>query len=237
MPEGFVQQVLDDADEVLGVLPHVITTLRRGVLIANAGVDQSNVDPARGDLVALPRDPDATAVALMRLLRARHGVPVGVIVADSVVHALRRGTAGCALGVAGIHAVSSELGRPDLFGREMRITSRAVADNICSAALLLMGETDESLLTPPLFFCCCCCHLAQQRVLCVCVCVCVWCPGIPMVVVRGSRAEVLDDRAAETATTAEAVIPRAECIYMGDAMVPNPKTQEYLQTVFAAADK
>lgn len=140
-----MQQVLDDADEVLGVLPHVITTLRKGVLIANAGVDQSNVDPARGDLVALPRDPDATAVALVRLLRAHYGVPVGVIVADSVVHALRRGTAGCALGVAGLHAVTSELGRRDLFGREMRITSRAVADNICSAALLLMGETDESL--------------------------------------------------------------------------------------------
>ena len=57
--------------------------------------------------------------------------------------------------------------------------------------------------------------------------------GIPMVVVRGSRAEMLDDAACETATTGEAVIPRTECIYMGDAMVPNPKTQEYLKTVFA----
>ena len=54
-----------------------------------------------------------------------------------------------------------------------------------------------------------------------------------MVVVRGSRAEMLDDAEAETATTGEAVIPRAECIYMGDAMVPNPQTQEYLRTVFA----
>ena len=220
MPEGFVQQVLDDADEVLGVLPHVITTLRRGVLIANAGVDQSNVDPAHGDLVALPRDPDATALALMRLLRARYGVPVGVIVADSVVHALRRGTAGCALGVAGLHAVSSELGRSDLFGRAMRITSRAVADNICSAALLLMGETDERLCFPLL-------PLVLSRH------VVYMCAGIPMVVVRGSRAQMLDDREAEAATTGEAVIPRAECIYMGDAMVPNPRTQEYLRTVFA----
>lgn len=165
MPEGFVQQVLGDADEVLGVLPHVITTLRRGVLIANAGVDQSNVDPAHGDLVALPRDPDATALALMRLLRARYGVPVGVIVADSVVHALRRGTAGCALGVAGLHAVSSELGRSDLFGRAMRITSRAVADNICSAALLLMGETDERLCFPlfaPCSFSSCCVYVCRD---------------------------------------------------------------------------
>lgn len=54
-----------------------------------------------------------------------------------------------------------------------------------------------------------------------------------MVVVRGSRAQMLDDREAEAATTGEAVIPRAECIYMGDAMVPNPRTQEYLRTVFA----
>lgn len=152
MPEGFVQQVIDDADEILGVLPHVITTMRKGVLIANAGVDQSNVDPKQGDLVALPRDPDATAITLMKMMRQRYHVPVGVIIADSVVHALRRGTAGCALGVAGIHAVTSELGKQDLFGREMRITTRAVADNICSAALLLMGETDERLLSHS---CCC----------------------------------------------------------------------------------
>ena len=149
MAEGFVQKVLDDADAVLGVLPHVITTIRRGVLIANAGIDQSNVDPGTGDIVVLPRDPDATAVALMKMLRAAYRVRVGVIVADSVVHALRRGTAGCALGVAGIHAVTSELGRKDLFGREMRITQRAVADNICSAAMLLMGETDERELQHP----------------------------------------------------------------------------------------
>ena len=151
MSEGFVQKVLDDADTVLGVLPHVITTMRKGVLIANAGVDQSNVDPSSGDLVALPRDPDATAVALMKMLRAMYHVRIGVIVADSVVHALRRGTSGCALGVAGIHAVTSELGRKDLFGREMRITRRAVADNICSASMLLMGETDEREQNKPNF--------------------------------------------------------------------------------------
>ena len=56
-----------------------------------------------------------------------------------------------------------------------------------------------------------------------------------MVVVRGSRAEMLDDSEAEKATTHEALIPKNDCIYMGDAMTPNPKTQEYLRSVFQSS--
>jgi len=200
MSEGFVQQVIDDSDEIIGVLPHVITTIRKGVMIANAGVDQSNVDPKLGDLIALPRNPDETALKLMKMLRDYYHVPIGVVIADSVVHTLRRGTSGCALGVAGFHAVTSELGKKDLFGREMRVTKCAVADNVCSAALLLMGETDER---------------------------------VPIVVVRGSRAEILTDIEAEKATTYEAVVPKSECIYIGNALSLNPKSQEYLQSVFS----
>lgn len=111
-------------------------------MIANGGIDQSNVG-CEGKFIRLPRNPDKSAVELVKAIRARYGVRVGVIITDSVVHALRRGTSGIALGVAGIKSVIDEIGKPDIFGRKMGITVRAVADNIASGALLLMGETDE----------------------------------------------------------------------------------------------
>ena len=140
---GYCQAILEDSDKVLGCLPHVIATLHDGIMIANAGIDQSNVGGGAGRFIRLPRNPDKSAVALVKAIRERFGVRVGVIITDSVVHALRRGTSGIALSVAGIKSVVNEVGKPDIFGRRMGITERAIADNIACAALLLMGETDE----------------------------------------------------------------------------------------------
>ena len=139
---AYCQAILEDSEKILGCLPHVVATLHDGVMIANGGIDQSNVGCA-GKFIRLPRDPGRSAVELVKAIRARYGVRVGVIVTDSVVHALRRGTSGIALGVAGIKAVTDEVGNPDIFGRKMGITVRAVADNITAGALLLMGETNE----------------------------------------------------------------------------------------------
>ncbi len=71
------------------------------------------------------------------------GVKVGVIIADSRTHAMRLGCSGVAIGSAGITAVIDDRGRSDLFGRKLEVTKRAVADNIVSAAELVMGEADE----------------------------------------------------------------------------------------------
>jgi coenzyme F420-0:L-glutamate ligase / coenzyme F420-1:gamma-L-glutamate ligase len=128
---------------------------RRGVLIvehqlgfimANAGVDRSNVDPAAGTepVLLLPRDPDASAASLLDRLTAHFGRRFGVVITDSFGRAWRRGTIGVALGTAGIPALLDMRGRPDLFGHALRVTQTGFADEVASAASLLMGQADEA---------------------------------------------------------------------------------------------
>jgi coenzyme F420-0:L-glutamate ligase/coenzyme F420-1:gamma-L-glutamate ligase len=124
----------------------LIVEHRLGVIMANAGVDRSNVDPAAGrePVLLLPVDPDRSAQMLLARLSTRFAAGWGVIVTDSWGRPWRRGTAGVALGVAGIPAVMDLRGRPDLFGHELRVTQTAFADEIACAASLLMGQADEA---------------------------------------------------------------------------------------------
>jgi coenzyme F420-0:L-glutamate ligase/coenzyme F420-1:gamma-L-glutamate ligase len=110
--------------------------------MANAGVDQSNV---AGDdcVLLLPRDPDASAAALKARLDRAFGVETAVIVNDSFGRPWRVGVVGVALGVAGLPAVRSMIGSPDLFGRKLRVTEIAMADEIAAAASLVMGQGAE----------------------------------------------------------------------------------------------
>ncbi|MDD1678209.1 MAG: coenzyme F420-0:L-glutamate ligase [Methanomicrobiales archaeon] len=143
MDPRLVEVVLQESDQVVGGIPGFLLSMKHGTLLPNAGVDLSNAPP--GCAVPLPRDPDASAAGLQRTVRERLGLRIGVIVADSRTHAMRLGCAGVGIGCAGIEAVIDERGRKDLFGRELHVTRRAVADCIASAAELLMGEADESV--------------------------------------------------------------------------------------------
>jgi coenzyme F420-0:L-glutamate ligase/coenzyme F420-1:gamma-L-glutamate ligase len=127
----------------LGVL---IVEHRLGFIMANAGVDRSNVDPAMGaePVLLLPRDPDASAAALRDRLAARFRSELAVVITDSWGRAWRRGTVGVALGAAGLPALMDLRGRPDLFGHALRVTQTGFADEIASAASLLMGQADEA---------------------------------------------------------------------------------------------
>jgi coenzyme F420-0:L-glutamate ligase/coenzyme F420-1:gamma-L-glutamate ligase len=124
----------------------LIVEHRLGFIMANAGVDRSNVDPAAGrePVLLLPVDPDRSAEMLLARLSARFGTGLGVIITDSWGRPWRRGTAGVALGVAGIPALLDLRGRPDLFGHELRVTQTAFADEVACAASLLMGQADEA---------------------------------------------------------------------------------------------
>jgi coenzyme F420-0:L-glutamate ligase len=93
----------------------------------------------------LPKDPDVSAMAMKKAIETATGTRVGVIIADSRTHAMRLGCSGVAIGCAGITAVIDDRGRSDLFGRKLEVTKRAVADNIASAAELVMGEADECM--------------------------------------------------------------------------------------------
>jgi coenzyme F420-0:L-glutamate ligase len=91
----------------------------------------------------LPADPDGSARTIRQAVEQATGAKIGVIIADSRTHAMRRGCSGVAIGCAGIPSVIDDRGRNDLFGRKLEVTKRAVADNIASAAELVMGEADE----------------------------------------------------------------------------------------------
>ena len=143
MDPRLVEVVLQESDQVVGGIPGFLLSLKNGTLLPNAGVDLSNAPP--GYALPLPADPDASAARIQKRIHEESSKNVGVIVADSRTHAMRLGCAGVGIGCAGIDAVIDERGRRDLFGRELHVTRRAVADCIASAAELLMGEADESV--------------------------------------------------------------------------------------------
>jgi coenzyme F420-0:L-glutamate ligase/coenzyme F420-1:gamma-L-glutamate ligase len=140
-----VQIILDESRRVVRTRPDVlIVETRQGYVVANAGVDQSNVGDANGELaLRLPEDADASARALRAALEARIGRRIGVVINDSFGRAWRLGTVGVALGVAGLPAIVDRRGSPDLFGRTLRSTIIGYADEIAAAASLLMGQADE----------------------------------------------------------------------------------------------
>jgi F420-0:gamma-glutamyl ligase len=141
MDPRHVEVVLRESDRVVGGIPGFLLCMKNGTLLPNAGIDASNAPP--GSLVLLPADPDASAARIRAAIAERAGADVGVIVIDSRTHAMRLGCSGVAIGCSGIPSVLDERGKKDLFGRELEVTQRAVADCIASAAELVMGETDE----------------------------------------------------------------------------------------------
>ena len=142
-----VEVILAESRRVVRQRPGVLIVEHRlGVIMANAGVDRSNVDPDAGaePVLLLPRDPDASAAALREKLAAHFRCRLAIIITDSWGRAWRRGTVGVALGVAGLPPLLDLRGRPDLFGRELRVTQTGFADEIAGAASLVMGQADEA---------------------------------------------------------------------------------------------
>ncbi len=116
----------------------VVSETRHGFVCANAGVDLSNVEPGRAAL--LPEDGDRSARRIREAVRRRTGVGVGVIVSDSFGRPWRRGSTDVAIGCAGVAAVLDLRGEADAFGRSLQVTEVCVADELASAAELVMGK-------------------------------------------------------------------------------------------------
>ncbi len=142
-----VEVVLSESVEVVRQHKAVLVTAHRlGFVMANAGVDQSNVGAEGTEhVLLLPDDPDASAAAIKARLDEAFAVDVAVVISDSFGRPWRNGVVGVALGAAGIPALWDRIGTPDLFGRKMQMTEVALADELASAACLLMGETDEGI--------------------------------------------------------------------------------------------
>ena len=141
-----VQAILGEAVRVVRARPGLLIVEHRlGFVMANAGVDQSNVAPSDGQarVLLLPEDPDGSAQAIRTQLTARYGKKLAVIINDSFGRAWRRGTAGIAIGVAGLPALLDLRGSADLFGRILEVSIIGFADEIAAAASLLMGQAAE----------------------------------------------------------------------------------------------
>jgi coenzyme F420-0:L-glutamate ligase / coenzyme F420-1:gamma-L-glutamate ligase len=142
-----VEVILSESVRVVRARRNVLIVEHRlGFIMANAGVDQSNVAPADGASRALllPENPDRSAEALRNGLAAATGIDLAVVINDSFGRAWRQGTAGVAIGVAGLPALVDLRGRPDLFGRTLEVSVIGFADEVAAAASLVMGQADEA---------------------------------------------------------------------------------------------
>jgi coenzyme F420-0:L-glutamate ligase len=120
---------------------YVWLTIKDGIVMASAGVDESN---ANGKLILLPKDSFKTANFLRGKLRQKYGVKnLGVLITDSRTAPLRAGVTGVAVGYAGFCGVRDYRGLPDIFGRKFKFSRTDVADSLATAAVLVMGEGDE----------------------------------------------------------------------------------------------
>jgi coenzyme F420-0:L-glutamate ligase/coenzyme F420-1:gamma-L-glutamate ligase len=141
-----VELILRESDEVVRHRRDVLIVAHRlGFVMANAGIDLSNVEQGSGDDTALllPEDPDATCAQLRGAVKTLTGADVAVIINDSHGRAFRNGAVGVAIGASGLPALSDLRGHADLYQRRLQSTEVAIADEIASAASLLMGQADE----------------------------------------------------------------------------------------------
>jgi coenzyme F420-0:L-glutamate ligase len=137
----FAELILREADKIYGGVEKAVLTLKDGVLAPNAGIDNKNAPI--GFVVLWPKNPQRWVKTIREELRRRTGKRVAVVIVDSSLAPLRRGTAGLALAVAGFKPIKDRRGDKDLYGKSIVITTHAVADDLASAAHLLMGEAAE----------------------------------------------------------------------------------------------
>lgn len=143
-----VELILGESDTVVRAVPKVlIVRHRRGWVMANAGIDRSNVPSGEGEerVLLLPEDPDASAAALQGALCRHYGVALAVVIADSFGRPWRLGVTQVAIGCAGLAALVDRRGETDRQGRALEVTEVALADAVACAAGLASGEGAEGL--------------------------------------------------------------------------------------------
>ena len=123
---------------------NIITETKHGIVCANAGVDRSNV-PGEKNVALLPKRPDRSAQDIRRKIRNLTGKDAAVIISDTQGRPLREGAINIAIGVAGINPIQDRRGEKDLFGYVLRVKRTAIADELASAAELVIGQADEGI--------------------------------------------------------------------------------------------
>ncbi|PIX31608.1 coenzyme F420-0:L-glutamate ligase [Candidatus Bathyarchaeota archaeon CG_4_8_14_3_um_filter_42_8] len=137
----FAELILCEADKIYGGVEKAVLTLKNGILTANAGIDNKNAP--KDYAVLWPNDAQKWATRIREEIKRKTGKHVAVLIVDSGLIPLRMGTTGLALAVAGFKPVKDCRGDKDIYGKPLIITRHAIADNLASAAHLLMGEAAE----------------------------------------------------------------------------------------------
>ena len=141
MNSHLAQIVLEEADLIMGGVKGFLLTIKQGILTPNAGVDVKNSPTGTASL--WPAHPDGSASSLRASLMQARNVRIGVMIVDSRITPLRLGTVGLAIGLSGFRTLRDDRGKCDLYGRRVKVTQTNLADDLASAAHLLMGERNE----------------------------------------------------------------------------------------------
>jgi coenzyme F420-0:L-glutamate ligase / coenzyme F420-1:gamma-L-glutamate ligase len=121
----------------------IIVETNQGLVCANAGIDQSNVEDGYNHAVLLPIDPDKSARKIKASLKKKTGKDIAVIISDTFGRPFREGQTNVAIGIAGMEPLRSYIGKTDMYGKKLRVTQIAIADEIASAAELVMGKANR----------------------------------------------------------------------------------------------
>lgn len=143
MDPRLAELVIRESDFIFSGVPGFLLAVRDGVIAPNAGIDKSNVQ--QGYAILHPREPFKVAETLRRKMLAQLGRKVGVVITDSRLMPTRIGTIGIAIAAAGFEPVEDLRGKKDLFGNTLKVTLKATADGMATAANMIMGESDESI--------------------------------------------------------------------------------------------
>ncbi len=142
---AMVEVILQETKDIIRIGQNsIITETKSGVICANAGVDRSNVSGDR-NVVPLPKNPNASAQNIRQEIKRLTGANVAVIVSDTHGRPFRMGEINVTVGVAGIKPIRDRRGEKDLFGYVLRIKQTAIADELSSAAELVIGQANEGI--------------------------------------------------------------------------------------------
>ncbi len=139
-----VEAIIEKSNEIIKVGPDfIISETKHGFVCANAGIDESNVE--KGIATPIPEDPDKSAEIIRKKIEKTVQKEIVVIISDTQGRAFREGAIGTAVGISGMVPLWDRKGEKDLYDRELQTTSIAVADELASAASILMGQADEGI--------------------------------------------------------------------------------------------
>jgi coenzyme F420-0:L-glutamate ligase/coenzyme F420-1:gamma-L-glutamate ligase len=139
-----VEAIINESKEIIKVGPDfIISETKHGFVCANAGIDESNIE--LGLAKPIPSDPDDSASRIRDRIESSTGKKVAVVISDTQGRAFREGAIGVAIGISGLEPLWDRRGETDLYGRELQTTNIAVADELASAASIVMGQAHEGL--------------------------------------------------------------------------------------------